>query len=250
MSTPSKAFGAQKAAKPHLVRGSGGVAGEVSDLRGDAEVGFQNSEAREGYPELDWIDGAGPAAAGSNVVLRGRALLQGQTFDSLTLGTGTSELIFTNLKPGKSGWKVKLTDTGSLTVTFAAGVLTITIDGGSTTAAAVATAVNAEATNVGKIRCVSGGTGTALVETTAADGDLLTGGAGDFAGNKVEVGGVEALPVHATGTSPAATWADLTISVTVPNLTAESVPLAAADVVALRVQSDGIQTAPLSDALS
>lgn len=250
MTTPSKSFGNQAAAKPHLVRGSGGLAGEVADLRNDAEEGFQANEARTGFPELDWLDGAGPAALGSDVVLRGRNLLQGQTFDSLTLGTGTSELVFTALKPGDSGWKVKMTDTGALTVSFAAGVLTITFNGGVTTADALATAVNAEATNVGKIRCVSGGVGTTLVATTATAGDPLAGGAGDFAGNKVEVGGVEALPTHATGTGPAATWADGVITATVPDLTAEAVPLAAADVVALRVQSNGVQSDQLSDALS
>lgn len=37
---PSRSFGSQSAAIPHLTRGKGGVAGEVSDLRGDVEVAF------------------------------------------------------------------------------------------------------------------------------------------------------------------------------------------------------------------
>ena len=246
MTTPSKAFGSEKAAKPHLTQGKGGVAGEVDDLRKDVEDGFLTTEARTGFPELDWIDGTGPSASGGTVILKGRNLLQGQTFDSITFGTGTSELVFTAMRPGDSGYKILLQDTGSLTVGFSGDTLTVTYDGGTSTADAIATAVNAEATNVGVIRCVSGGTGTTIVASTdQTNGDAMTGGTGDHPGNNLEVAGAACAPLHATGTSPAATWADGEISITVPSLTGR----AAADVVALRVQSNGIWTQALSDAL-
>jgi len=245
----SKSFGEQRARKDHLLR-SGGLGGEIADLRADVEEGMDNNEARAGFPELDWIDGTPPAAAGGTVVLKGRNLLQGQTFDSLTLGAGTSELIFTAVKPGDSGFKVLLTDTGSISAAFANGLLTVGHDAGVSTADAVATAINVAATNVGQIRCVSGGVGTAIVPSTdSVDGDALVGGVGDHAGNKVEVSGVEALPLHATGTSPAATWADDAISVVVPDLTAEGDARAASDIVATRIQSNGVQSAPISSVL-
>lgn len=41
----SRFFGTQRPEKPHLVRGSGGLAGEIADLRGDVEVGFTAVQA-------------------------------------------------------------------------------------------------------------------------------------------------------------------------------------------------------------
>lgn len=40
----SKLFGSERAAKPHLVRGGGGLSGEVADLRGDIERAFTTLE--------------------------------------------------------------------------------------------------------------------------------------------------------------------------------------------------------------
>jgi hypothetical protein len=64
MAKESKAFGSQRAAKAHLVRGSGGLAGEIGDLRADVEEGFQNLEERAGFPELDYVDGPGRSISG------------------------------------------------------------------------------------------------------------------------------------------------------------------------------------------
>lgn len=41
----SKFFGSQGPAKPHLVRGPGGLSGEVYDLRKDVDIGFETMEA-------------------------------------------------------------------------------------------------------------------------------------------------------------------------------------------------------------
>jgi hypothetical protein len=108
----SKSFGAQQDVIAHLTEGKQGIPGELWDLRLDVEQGFKNNEARLGFPELDWLDGAEPADTATAVVLRGRKLNQGQTFDTLTLAAGAAagagKLIITTMKPGDSGIKVKI----------------------------------------------------------------------------------------------------------------------------------------------
>jgi len=102
----SISFGAQNEKIPHLTEGKDGLAGEIYDLRLDVDQGFQNSEGRVGFPELDWLVGAEPAASGATVVFRGRNLNQKQTFDALTLISSTAQLVITAMKPGNSGIKV------------------------------------------------------------------------------------------------------------------------------------------------
>ena len=104
----SKSFGAQNEKIPHLVEGKDGLPGEVWDLRLDVDQGFENSEGRVGFPELDWLVGAEPAASGATVNFRGRSLKQGKSFDSLTLSSSTAQLIITAMKPGNSGITVKM----------------------------------------------------------------------------------------------------------------------------------------------
>ena len=103
MAKESRAFGSQRAYKQHLTLGKGGLAGEITDLRNDVEEGFQNFEKRASFPEISYIDGTGPAAAGGDMILKGTNLLQGQTFDALTLWEGTSAVVITCLTPGDSG---------------------------------------------------------------------------------------------------------------------------------------------------
>ncbi len=249
MSKKSKSFGTQHAAKPHLVAGGGGLSGEVVDLRNDVETGFQAGEARTGFPELDWIDGGAIAAAGATAVLKGRNLLQGQTFDSLVTGSGNAEVTYTAMKPGNSPLRVKVVQgAGALSTVLAADLLTVTLAAAGSTATAVATAVNAAASCKGIIRAVKGGTGGSNV--AVLDETPLSGGAGLWTGNKVLVSGVEAMPLHATGSAPAATWADDEISVTVPDLTAETPARAVGDIVGTTVQSDGVTSQQLSCALA
>jgi len=63
----SKSFGSQSAAKPHLVRGSGGLAGEVADLRSDVEAGFANNENRLAFPTINRVDAKSVSIAGTNI---------------------------------------------------------------------------------------------------------------------------------------------------------------------------------------
>ena len=236
MAKESKAFGSQRAAKAHLVRGGGGLSGEIVDLRKDVEEGFQNLEERAGYPELYYIDGAGPSAAGADMVLKGANFLQGQSFDELALWAGTSMVTITCLKPGKSPFTIEITDgatAGSEVVTKTGDAFVIQIQVGVSTADQIATAINADgADSDGYLRAASGG-GDAVNAVAAAA--AMAGGVGEFAGNVVKVGGVECLPANTPGTAGAAAWADDTITVTVPALT----PIVATDQANVTVMSDG-----------
>jgi hypothetical protein len=246
MTTSSKSFGSQAASKPHLVRGSGGVAGEVADLRGDTEQGFRASEAKTGFPELDFIDGAGPAAAGGDMVLVGRALLQGQTFDSLALWEGTSMVTITALKPGDSPLTVAVTggaSAGAEVVTKTGSAFVIQIEAGVSTADQIATAINANgADSDGYLRAASGGAGTTNAVAAAA---ALAGGAGDYAGNSVYAAGKECLPANTPGTAGAAAWSDTGVTVTVPALA----PAVATDKAQVTLSSDGVRAQALSAAV-
>lgn len=236
MAKESRAFGSQRGKKTHLTLGKTGLAGEVADLRSDVEEGFQNAEAREGFPELYYVDGAGPSAAGADMVLKGANLLQGQTFDELALWEGTSMVTVTCLKPGNSGFTIEITDgatAGSEVVTKTGDAFTVQIEAGVSSADQIATAINADgADSDGYLRAASGGAGTTNAVAAAAD---MAGGVGEFAENKVTVGGVECLPANTTGTAGAAAWSDDTITVTVPALS----PIVATDQAALKVMSDG-----------
>lgn len=241
--TASKSFGTQRARLPHLVRGTGGVAGEVSDLRGDIEEGFQALENRTGFPELDAVDGAGPSPAGGDMVLVGRALLQGQVFDELVLWLTTSAVTITALKPGDSGFTIQITGggaAGSETITKTVDAFVIDIEPAVSSANQIATAINANgADSDGYLRAASGGAGTtnAIAAATA-----MTGGVGDFANNEVMVGGLEALPANTAGTAGAAAWTDTAITVTVPTLTG----LVSGDDVQISVESNGVRADALS----
>lgn len=249
MSRESKSFGTQRAYKQHLTLGKGGLAGEIGDLRSDVEEGFQNNEQKAGFPSLDWVDGGAFAAAGGTAVLKGAALLQDQTFDTLQLTEGSAQLDLHPLKPGDSGITVEvIAGTGSLAVAYANKKLTVTLASGGSTDDAIATAINGASSQAkGHVRAVSAGGGsfTAAVAETA-----MAGGNGYYAGNAVKVSGVEALPLHATGTSPAATWTDTQISVTVPDLTAETDARAADDIAAVSVMSDGVKSSELAVVLA
>lgn len=248
MATRSRAFGAKVPRKSHLVKPAGGVAAEVYDARKDVEEGFTTLEGRSGgYPELDWLDGASIPAAGGDIVLEGRNFLQGQTFDELVIGTGTSQLTITALKPGDTGITVEVTASGGgESISFAGGVLTIDADDGVTTANAIATLINADGADTdGILRCASGGTGTVHPPAAAAP---LVGGAGE--GLEVLISGVEALPANTPGTAGAAAVDDGTITCTVPDLTSETPARAATDVVGVTVKSDGVVSQQLSASLA
>jgi hypothetical protein len=240
MAKESKAFGSQRAQKAHLLLGSGGLSSEINDLRRDTEEGFQNLEGRAGFPALNY--GEAPVAAGGDVTLTGENLLQGQTFDSLALWSGTSMVTITALTPGDSPFTIEITDgatAGSEVVTKTLNAFVIQIEAGVSTADQIATALNADgADSDGYLRAASGGAG---VTNAVAAATAMAGGVGSFAENVVKVGGVECLPANTTGTAGAAAWSDTAIIVTVPAMAG-----AAGKLFQVEVMSDGTSADPMS----
>lgn len=234
----SKAMSQQRPAKPHLTTGKSGVAGEVDDLRKDTDKALETFESRTGYPEIDYIDGAGPAAAGGDMTMVGRRMIQGQTFASLALWAGTSMVTITALKPGKGGndFTVEVTGTGTAgaeTVTKTGNAFVIDIEPGVSTANQIATAINANAADSdGYLRAASGGAGTTNAVAAATN---LAGGAGD--GWSCTVGGFDCLPINTPGTAGAAALTETSCKVTVPALA----PVVATDKAHVSITSDGVR---------
>ena len=138
----SQSFGFAQGKIPHLVsKGKTGLPGEIADLRGDVELAFENSEGRVGFPELDAMVGNDPLPGGGLLVLVGRNLLQGQTFDSCVLhfpvvpgpsgpsGVSADTVRLTAMTPGVSNLQVRvlpppvsgtppLPTTGALSATY------------------------------------------------------------------------------------------------------------------------------------
>jgi len=250
MAKESKAFGSQRARKQHLLRGTGGLQAEIQDLRNDVEEGFQNLEERGGYPELDLHDltAGAVAAAGGDIKLVGRNLLQSQTFDTIKLVEGAAELDLWPVKPGDSGITVEIeVGVGALAVAYDPNtkVLLITLQAAGDTDDAIATLINSDGEDTdGHIRATSAGGGS----FTAAQGPTaLAGGDGDYAGNKVMVAGEEALPKNAGAVATsAAVWSDTEIEVTVPALTTGQ----AGDHAQITVSSDGTRADALTAVLT
>jgi len=249
MAKESKAFGSQRAKKAHLLRGSGGLQAEISDLRSDVEEGFQNFEERAGFPELDYhdlSDGA-VAAAGGDITLVGRNLLQDQTFDSVNVVEGAADLLIEALKPGDSEIRVIFeTGAGALAVDLTDGLLTITLPvAGTDTVANIATAINADAANCnGILRANEDGAGSLTQAGVGAAEIPLTGGVGSYADNKVMVGGKEALPQNETGATSTAKWTDTSVKVTTQAVGA------AGDHAQITIASDGTRTDALTAVLT
>ena len=161
----------------------------------------------------------------------GRKLLGSKTFDSYEHGASTSMLTFTMMTPGgSSGYTVEIVQ-GTLGVALSTKKVTVSADlAGVDTADTIATEFNKSGgTMTGVMRCVSGGTGAvvALAETALANG------VGTYGEEDIRVAGVECKPVHATGTTPAATWSDTQVQAQVPALTGKQ----ATDVVAVAVKA-------------
>lgn len=242
MAKESRAFGSQRAKKAHLMQQTGGLAAEIVDLRNDVEEGFQNLEERLGFPELDFIDGGAPAAAGGDAVLVGRNLLQGQTFDTLVLTQSAIQMQLWAVKPGDSGITVAVVVGGALAIDYnpTTKVLTITLAPAGSTANAVATAINANAAETdGYIRASVLGAGTF---TLAQASRPMAGGVGDYDGNIVMCAGKECLPANNGTTTSVAVWSDTQITVTVPALT----PVVAADIAQLTLSTDGTRAQAIS----
>jgi len=141
----SKSFGLMHPLKPHLLQQTGGIAAEVKDIRDDVETAFKTNEGRAGFPHLDWLDATTGLllADGGDIKLVGRNLLQGQTFeDVLVFGLSTKQLTLRVLKPGNTGWSVKIVQGTVLKALFEV-VLTgtsVTMTNGSKNVVGVGTA--------------------------------------------------------------------------------------------------------------
>lgn len=236
--TDSRAFGPEKARRPHLSK----LTTEVGDLRRDVERAFTRVENKEGYPEIQWVDGGAPAALGGDLVIKGAGMLQGQPFDELDVDS-THGLIFTALKPGDSELTVQLISGGATGVVVTDNAVAITFNDGTDDDDAIATAVNADGADTdGILRATSSGTINAAGMTAAGAfaATDLTGGRGE--GFECTVSGVECLPANTTGTTGAAAVAEDEITVTVPDLTAETDARAAGDLAAIAVKSDGVMS--------
>lgn len=70
MSLGSGQFSGQRAVKPHLVRGSGGIAGEIADLRDDVARDFSGNAA---IAVEEFTNAAGTAALATNALLAATA---------------------------------------------------------------------------------------------------------------------------------------------------------------------------------
>ena len=91
---PSKTFGRSGPAKPHLVVGKTGVAGEVDDLRGDVETAFNKLETEGGL--LRTVEFTNPVAADIDAYklsIATAATEQVYTGAALDGATGVNEMI-------------------------------------------------------------------------------------------------------------------------------------------------------------
>jgi hypothetical protein len=213
----------------------------------DNEIG--TLQARTGHPTVHAIRTApgGLVAAGADATLLGADFLQGQTFASLTLG---ASLEITAEEPGVAGNAITVevvnSGIGGLAVTYAAGAMEIDLGGAAPDEDDIAADINTAAeTWTGILRATSGGGGAVAVTPMAN----LAGGAG--AGISVYAGGALCAWVGQAGgihdSDATASVQDDTLTITSPDLTAVAVPvLAAADMAAVWVESEGIVTHPVS----
>lgn len=222
--------------------GSYNMLATIREIRANVESWACQIENRYGMPELDWLNtsAGAPTAAGGDVQIYGRNLLQSQTFDSIALAETTARLTLTMLTPGVSGATVVIaTPSGTTAIAYntTTKVLTITPASGGDTVHNIATAINANGAQTdGHIRA----TETVAGNITAAQASqALSGGAGDYAQNIIRVAGTQIYPANTTGDTGAAAWSDTAIVATFPNLTALSPALAATDKVSFTMLING-----------
>lgn len=190
----SKAMAGEGPRIPHLAPPTK----EIGDLRGDVDDSFERLEARTDYPVIKKVV-AGMAVDLSNVgaapeahAIHGTGFLQDGVQATLTLGTGTSQLDFTANRPGTGGnaLEVELATGGAESVSVAAGIVTVTMNTGTSTPDSIKTTCEADADFVALMTLVSGGAGVAVVVAQTP----LAGGLGEdlvvkLAGIEQRVGG-------------------------------------------------------------
>lgn len=166
---------------------------DLAGIATDAE-----NRLRSGFPILDFITDETLSIAGipATHTITGRNLLNGQTRASLTVGTGTSSVLFEACRPGAYGnlLSIQMISGGaeSISVTTPVGEVTsattiaITYNNGTSTGNSIAILVNAHAQAKKLVYATGGGSGTSLAESGPT---ALDGGVGE--GFKVYLGGLE-----------------------------------------------------------
>lgn len=236
--TKSRAFGEEGPDRPHLVRGRGGLSGELRDVREDIEDAYTRLEGLVGYPKLFRVTGGSTAlslaALPTAKALVGEDLLQGQTKAALTLGAGTSQLDFTANRPGKPGndITVELATGGAESIAVVGNAITVTLNTGTSTPDSIKTTVDADADAARLVQVVSGGAGVAVVAATTN----LSGGIGE--GFVVYVNGIAqevdgpitdtALPLEVTDLTGAANLDQAQILVVSDGVSANPMQIAVA----------------------
>jgi hypothetical protein len=219
---------------------------EVLVAANGAQVSKMASLVVAESPEIDWVDPS-PAAAGGDFIVKGADFLQDCTFDTQTIAEGASSVAITALKPGLSGITVTVTAGGGaagLTFNPATGLLTLTPQTGVTDDDALATLINADASQCnGHIRAVSAGGAAAYTAASDQTATAMTGGVGNYDETDVRVAGDVALPANQTGTNAVAKWTDTAITVT------NAAAGAATDSVKVAVAINNIQAASVSATL-
>jgi len=220
------------------------TAGQVADLA--ATVAYLSSPPTAiALDRLDVAGGAPVAAAGGDIKLVGRNLLQGQTFDHLqvleALG-GTLDIYA--LKPGLSGITVELIQgVGAASETYNPLTKKLVLDIGVAGSSddVLATLINADLSSCnGILRAVSGTTGNFTAVQAEAP---LTGGVGTWSLNRVLVSGLEALPANEPGINAVVKWTNTDIACTTQAVGA------ATDIVSVKVKSNGAWTEAISAVL-
>jgi hypothetical protein len=233
----SNSFSAEAAVDPSGLPGHS-YGGETADLRNDVEDAFVKLEAQDSFPMLDWLDlgaAGGITADGSvDIVARGRSLLNGGDFASVTIATLTLDAVV----PGTTanGYSVVIVDTGSggLTLDFTAGLLTIDQGGSGSDEDTIATAINnAGSPAFGLIRANSAAGGAMAVAAEVP----MTGGLGDDF--SADCNGIAVPLLHPVGAATAAaSMSDTSVTLNPPALTSGGA--AAGDACNLRLLCNGV----------
>jgi len=236
---PSNSFSGEAAVNPATLPNRS-FGEETNDLRSDVEDAFVVSEARNGFPVIDYLDLAaagGITAAGTvDIACVGRNLLNGSTYASVTIAGLTFDAVVPGA--GANDYTVEIIDSagGGLTIAMAGNNLVIDQGGSGSDEDTIATAINnAGADTYGKIRANSAGGGAMAVAAEVP----LTGGTGDDF--YAEIVGIACPPLHPVGAATAAAHvSDTLATLNPPALTTGGA--AAGDVGVLRMLSNGVMS--------
>ena len=238
---PSNSFSGEVAVDPTRLPDRS-FGGETADLRSDVEDAFVALEGRVGFPEVDYLDlgaAGGIAADGSaDIVCKGRSLLNGGAFASVTIAGLTLDAVVPGT--GANSYSVEIVDTGlgGLTLDMATDPNALVIDQGGSASDedTIATAINnAGADTFGKIRANSAGGGAMAVAAEAP----LTGGVGDDF--EATIVGIACPLLHPVGAATAAaSISDTEITLNPPALTTGGA--SAGDVGKVQLVCNGVRT--------